>query len=414
MVLSLSLLLSHLLHRRKVSAQIAKGAADAQGILDSSAEGIVTTDKEGKIIRFNLAAENIFAYKAVNVIGKSFRFLLTEETQKSHANIMSETHSNDHAYHSYELMARKSDGTKFPLALTVSPNPEHGEHGFLAMFRDISVRKQAELSGNKSQYMMKFLLQSSPVVFYTCKIIGSPAITYVSPNVEKLFGYKPESITSVSAFWSRHIHPHDHGHTQSSRLSLLKDGHEEIEYRLKLSDGSYRWIADSRTVVNDENGDPNLLAGCWTDIHDRKEAEVILAAKEDRLNISLKCTNLVTWDWAINSGEITWFGNLNEKLGLDRKQLTNFDDFSRIVHPEDNEALQSAFRQSLVEDVALDHEYRVVWPDKSVHWVHLAGELINDEIGSPVRMAGVLTDITAQKKLRAAPSIGAKRVSLIA
>ncbi len=412
-VLSLSLLLSHLLHRRKVSAQIAKGAADAQGILDSSAEGIVTTDNEGKIIRFNLAAENIFAYKAHNVIGKSFLFLLSEETQKTHTNIMSRANSdsNGHGYHSYELMARKSDGTNFPLGLTVSPNQEQGKHGYLAMFRDISTRKQAEFNSHRSKYLMKFLLQSSPVVFYTCNLKSSSTITYVSPNVEKLFGHTAETITGTPGFWPRHIHPDDDGHIHSSRLSGLKDGHQETEYRLKLPDNSYRWIADSRTVVNDENGKPNLLVGCWTDIHDRKDAEVKLAAKEEQLNIGLKCANLLTWDWAINSGKITWFGKVIEKLGLDRKQLTNFDDFSRIVHPEDNEALQAAFRHCLVADEALDHEYRVVWPDKSVHWIHLAGELINDEIGSPVRMTGALSDITAQKQLRAAPSLAAKRAS---
>ena len=137
-ILTLSLLLSHLRHRRKVSAQIAEGAADAQGILDSSAEGIITTDNKGKIVRFNLAAEEIFAYKAHNVIGKSFLLLLTEETQKTHENIMSgaNTRSHGHAYHSYELMARKSDGTKFPMALTVSPTQEHGKPCSLAMFRD--------------------------------------------------------------------------------------------------------------------------------------------------------------------------------------------------------------------------------------------------------------------------------------
>lgn len=175
------------------------------------------------------------------------------------------------------------------------------------------------------------------------------------------------------------------------------------------ADGSYWWVADSRTMVNNEEGQPHLLIGCWTDIHDKKETESNLALKEERLSISLKCANLATWDWVINSGKITWSGHINEKPGFSGKLAADFDDFSAIAHPEDRENLLAAFRQCLVQDESLDIEYRVVWPDKSVHWIHLVGELINDEAGSPVRMAGVLFDITAQKQLRVAPSLGVKR-----
>lgn len=411
--LTLSLLLVHLRYSRKVAAEIEEGVADAKGILDSSTEGIITTDETGTITRFNLAAENIFGFKAHNVIGKSFLQLLPEESQKEHQHIMCgiNPETQSHGYHAYELMARRSDGTKFPLAITVSPVNEHGKQGSLGMLRDITARMQAEANSRKSQQMMEFLLQASPVVFYTCNLQGSFPITYVSPNVEQMFGHKPETVTGAAAFWPRHIHPDDKGHIHSSRLSRIKSGHEELEYRLKTADGSYRWIADNRTILNDENGQPNLLMGCWTDIHDRKSVETLLSSKEDRLSISLKCANLVTWDWSINSGEITWFGDIIGKLGVKQQDISDFDDFIATAHPEDREALQEAFRHSLIHDKALVHEYRLVWPDKSVHWGQLAGELINDEAGSPVRLAGVFSDITAQKQLRVAPAVAVKQVS---
>jgi PAS domain S-box-containing protein len=407
-VLTLSLVLLQSLHRRKVAAQIAEGVAEARNILDSTGEGIVTTNSLGEILKFNLAAERIFAYKAENVVGKNFLLLLPEETHAANGHLMSGSGSNIDGQ-AFELMARRSDGTKFPLSLTIKSIREHGQTVWLGMFRDISARKQAEVNSRKSQRLMEFLLHSSPIVFYTCNVNSGFPVTYVSPNVEKLLGYKPETITSAAAFWPRHIHPDDRDHMQSSRISRLKEGTEELQYRLRLADGSYRWVADSRTMVNDENGQPHLLIGHWTDMHARKEAESNLALKEERLSISLKCANLATWDWVINSGEITWSGQINEKLGFSGKLAADFDDFSAIAHPEDREVLLAAFRQCLVQDESLDIEYRVVWPDKSVHWIHLIGELINDEAGSPVRMAGVLFDITAQKQLRVAPSLGVKR-----
>ena len=110
----------------------------------------------------------------------------------------------------------------------------------------------------------------------------------------------------------------------------MSDGREDLEYRLRMPDGSYHWIADSRTIVNDENGQPNLLIGCWTDIHEKKQAEVSLALKEERLRISLKCANLATWDWVINTGKITWSGHINEKIGFNKKLAQDFDKFTSL------------------------------------------------------------------------------------
>ena len=409
-ILVLSCALTLLSHRRKVAIQVEKGIAAATDILDSSTEGLITTNSSGEIIKFNRAAESIFGYKADYVTGKNFLLLLSEEAHETHRHIMSGSNSKT-VSQSLEIMACRSDGTRFPSALTIKPIQGEGLGVFLGMFRDISARKLAEVNSQKSQQFMEFLLQSSAAVFYTCDVKHGTNINYVSPNVERLLGYKPETITGTAAFWSRHVHPDDHDHIQTNRISRTKDTRENLEYRLKFADGSYRWIADSRIMVNDRNGEPVLLIGCWTDINEKRRAEVNLAVHEERLRIGLKCAKLATWDWDINTGKIAWSGDVHEKLGLEEKLAINFDDFCATTHPEDHELLQSAFRQCLVQDKSLDIEYRIVWPDKSIHWIHLAGDLINDEIGGPVRMVGALSDVSEQKQLRVAQAPGLRVAS---
>ena len=138
-------------------------------------------------------------------------------------------------------------------------------------------------------------------------------------------------------------------------------------------------------------------------------AEERLTEKQEHLRISLKCAKLMTWEWHINSGEITWFGDVSQALAIEAGQLASFSGFSEIAHPEDADDLQEAFKRSLIHDENLDHEYRVVCPDKQIRWIHLAGELINDEAGSPVKMAGILSDITEKKQLRVATPIAQKK-----
>ena len=409
-VLVLVFLLLQLRHRRKIALQISTGIAEARDILNASAEGVVTTNSSGKITGFNRSAETMFGYMADTVLGKNFLILFPEDCHQANQHIMSGPGSNAVASR-FELTGLRADGLRFPLILTVKPIREHGKNLFVGTFLDITDRKRAEENHWRSQHFMEFLLQTSSIVFYTCKVKQHTRICYVSPNVEQLLGYEPETITGATAFWSRYVHPDEQELFRSYCLSGLTAKRENLEYRLKFADGHYRWVADSRILIRDEDGEPGLLIGCWTDIHERKKAEVDLASREERLRIRLKCARLASWDWVINTGEITWSGPVHETFGLDHEQAMNFDDLTAIAHPKDRESLQSAFRDCLVKNEVLDYEFRIVWPDKSVHWIHLVGELINDRSGGPVGMAGVLFDKTTQKQLRVAPDNRVKRAS---
>ncbi|MCW8924965.1 MAG: PAS domain-containing protein [Xanthomonadales bacterium] len=404
-VLVLSLALSQIRHRRKIARQIEAGIACARDIVNATPEGVVTSDRAGKISRFNQAAESIFGYEADNIVGKDVMLLLAEESHEVYRQIISKAGS-DRSGSSFELMACKCDGTRFPVALTVHHIRENGKDAVLGMFRDISARRLAEVNSRRSRQFMEFLLQSSSVVFYTCNMKHGTTISYVSPNVETLLGYKPETIIGTAAFWRRYVHPEECQHVQANWMPGQNGRLEEFEYRLKTADGSYRWIADGRIVVNDENGEPNLLIGCWADIQKRKEMQLDLELQQERLRISSKCAKLAIWDWTIKTGTITWSGHIQENSGLKEKGEMSFDEFIAMAHPEDEDSLQSAFKNSLVQDEPLDIECRAVWPDKSIHWIHMTGELVNDESGCPVRMVGALDDITVQKKLRVASPAG--------
>jgi len=397
-------------HRNLVSAEVAEGVADARDILNSSDEGIIVTNGSGKITRFNQMAEHIFGYNAEYIIGRDFLMLIPDDLHKAHRRTMSGSVSKI-TNQTHELVARRSDGTSFALSLTVKPTREKGKPAIFGMARDISALKLAELTSRKNQQLMEFLLKSSPIVFYTCNIEDGSSFTYVSPNVEELFGYPPEAITNAPAFLLRHVHPNDRDQIQSRRPSLLKKGRGNLEYRLKMPDGSYRWINDSHTMGNDENGKPCLLIGRWTDINEHKEAEVELALKEESLNTCFKCTGVAGWDWTINSGRMSWSGQTDEQLGFSAAQITDFDDLSSITHPSDRDDLMTAFRQCLVQDEALDIEFRIRWADKSIHWIHMVGESVKDDSGSPIRMVGSLSDITDQKQIRVASSRPAKQAS---
>jgi PAS domain S-box-containing protein len=71
------------------------------------------------------------------------------------------------------------------------------------------------------------------------------------------------------------------------------------------------------------------------------------------------------------------------------------------VHPADRLAAERAVRVAIEQQIPYDSEFRVVWPDGSVHWLRALGRVHDGEPDAPRRMVGVNWDITHERKLTA-------------
>jgi DNA-binding CsgD family transcriptional regulator len=83
-------------------------------------------------------------------------------------------------------------------------------------------------------------------------------------------------------------------------------------------------------------------------------------------------------------------------LASDRVEGT-FAAFEKCVHPDDRASLHSAIERSLLANEEFHHEYRVVWPDGSEHWIEARGKVFTDDLGRPVRQMGTIMNISHRK-----------------
>jgi two-component system, cell cycle sensor histidine kinase and response regulator CckA len=88
-------------------------------------------------------------------------------------------------------------------------------------------------------------------------------------------------------------------------------------------------------------------------------------------------------------------------LETDRTSLTGEEWFG-LVHPDDQARVRELSAESLTRTHAWDTEFRVLWPDGSVHWLLVKGSVLLDDAARPIRMAGVNLDITERKQAEAA------------
>lgn len=115
-------------------------------ILEMAAEGIVSIDTGGKLLSFNRAAQKIFGYSEVEVIGKNVSLLMPPPHRDNHDEYLSRYLQTGQAHvigKTRELQGRRKDGMPFPMELSVTEVKFGDAHFFTAVLRDISEQKLA-------------------------------------------------------------------------------------------------------------------------------------------------------------------------------------------------------------------------------------------------------------------------------
>jgi PAS domain S-box-containing protein len=123
-------------------------AALLQAMLDSSLDAVVTMAGDGRVLMFNRAAETMFGYLADDVVGRDVAELIIPPSLRTrHYAALSrflETREPTILGRRVELTGMRSDGSEFPIELTVTGVPLDGPPVFTAYLRDITDRKRAE------------------------------------------------------------------------------------------------------------------------------------------------------------------------------------------------------------------------------------------------------------------------------
>ncbi|RKH17632.1 PAS domain S-box protein [Corallococcus sp. CA047B] len=122
---------------------------------------------------------------------------------------------------------------------------------------------------------------------------------------------------------------------------------------------------------------------------------------EARLKFTLKAGRLGTWEWDLATRTLVASATCKAHFGRGPEAPFSYEDLHAVIHPEDLGRIRAAVGRTLSEQVDYDIDYRVVWPDGSVHWVSVQGRLIPGPDGRPARMIGASRDITERKQAEA-------------
>lgn len=129
-------------------------------------------------------------------------------------------------------------------------------------------------------------------------------------------------------------------------------------------------------------------------VNDRKRWE-----SETQLNLALDAASMGIWDWDQSSDRIRWSEHHERLFGLAPGTFAGtYAAFLDRVHPDDRDRVAEALTAAQTARLELHQEFRVIWPDGSLHWIASRGRFFYDTNNRPARMIGVVIDITEHKQ----------------
>jgi hypothetical protein len=133
------------------------------------------------------------------------------------------------------------------------------------------------------------------------------------------------------------------------------------------------------------------------------EAVEALRSSEQRYALAQRAAEIGSWDWNILTGELQWSDQIEPMFGFGPGQFgATYEAFLQCVHPDDRDFVIGSVNACLERDWTYDIEHRIIWPDGMIHWVLEKGDVIRDDTDRPIRMLGVVQDITRRKYLEEA------------
>ncbi|MBC7920531.1 MAG: PAS domain S-box protein [Ferruginibacter sp.] len=184
-------------------------------------------------------------------------------------------------------------------------------------------------------------------------------------------------------------------------LELLEKANLELEEKVQERTLAYQQLTEELATSNEElvSSNEELTAS-----NEQLGSTIqTLDQTQQQLQLALESARMGTWYWQVQTGETKWSEGMEAIHGLKKGQFkslyeSSFEGFQRLIHPDDRARFGEAVAGSLREKTVYDLEFRVVWPDESVHWLLGRGVGEYDRQGSPIGMMGTGMDITERKE----------------
>jgi two-component system cell cycle sensor histidine kinase/response regulator CckA len=257
-------------------------AADIANVL------LTVIDRDGRIVRFNPACEDVTGYTAAEVTGRRYDSLLPPEDTLIVRQRFERVFAGDFP-NSGESVWLTKDGERRVISWWNTALADDDGHVELVVSSgiDITERKRAEDELRRQEERYRTLVEQVPLVIYVDRLDDVSSNVYTSPQVGAILGYDAAEWQDNPSMFVELLHPDDRERVLAEHARVRDSGEPlETEYRLVARDGRVVWFRDGGIVLRGETGEPRYLQGYLLDITAEKESAEERARLEEQLRQS--------------------------------------------------------------------------------------------------------------------------------
>ena len=278
--------------------------------------------------------------------------------------------------------------------------------------QDVTERRQAEAALREADEKYRAIFDNAIDGIFQNTPEGS--FLSANPALARMLGFaSPEELIRERNDLERQSYVEPERRREFRRLLEEKGTITNYEYEVKRRDGSVIWVSENVRVVRDSAGKPLYYEGSVQDITERKRAERLvqesereqreLAAQLDNERARLVAAQAVakvgSWETDLTTRAVLWSAETYRIFEVDPEEFQpTHAAFLDLVHPDDRAAVSDAFEESLDSEMFYVIEHRVLMRDDRIKFVEERWQIMQDDLGNPVRAIGTAQDVTERKE----------------
>ena len=370
--------------------------------LDAIAQGVLVVavrDCERSIVYANSAFTKLTGYEASTVRGRDPMFLTGTLSDPVGMQQLREALSAATSY-SGDMVLHASDDRPLSLRISLQPVREAAAAGVhvAITLEDLSRVARMRESLRTSEARLQLAMDASRLSMWDWNI-ERDEVSY-NDHWRVSLGIDPADLLRRDQLPDRLMLPSDqpalleqferhfHGATQ----------YFESEYPLRTATGDAKWfLARAQVVRRDAHGKAIRMIGVLRDISRSKRELQQAADVQERWERAVRGTSDGLYDWNLLTGHVWYAARFREIIGYaDTEFPDTFNAFQNVLHADDRTLVLQKIRKHLENQMPLDVRCRVVTSSGALLWCRMRGQANRDAAGKPSRLAGSISDISAQ------------------
>lgn len=370
-------------------------------LLESAPDAVVVIDAQGCIQLANPAVEQLFGYRADELVGRNVAVLMPPDVAQLHDGYL-QRYAHTGAPHivgtGRDVQAQRKDGRCLHLHLTLGEARLPDGPVYIGFMRDISerIQAQAELAEREERY--RALMDTALDGVWICD--GEGRLLAVNDAYVKLSGYSRAELLCMRI---PDLDATDNAAAVAARIARIIDrGYDKFESRHRDKSGRL-WPVEITVSYWSLGGGQFFVF--VRDLSQRRAAEQALQQSEERFELALRGANDGLWDRNLLDDSLYLSPRWKEMLGYRDEELANSrETLTALLHPNDALAVHLAISDAASGRGAERFEIEMRLRHKQGHWVDVLsrGQLVRDADGRPVRLIGTHQDLSERKRAEAA------------